>query len=99
MIIEDRIDYEAIDYQIHDDYIEFTVYDYSDQPYFCFYYEFEKLPMKTYYYSRDEFDFEGKILREINDFWIVKNKRLLPLDKYIKTCHPEEATMLKLKYL
>ena len=51
------------------------------------------------YYSNEEFDFEDKIFLCKGNYCIVKNKYAILLKLYIKICDPEEAMMLKLKYL
>ena len=97
--------YDAgIKYTEHDGYISFETYVRNERvyPYFCFKHVDTFSPYEYCYYSKDKFEFEGKILFDIgdsNNFHIVKNKTIILLKDYVETCPPEEATYLKLKYL
>ena len=71
-------------------------------PYFCFKFvsnQFVRYPFEVHYYYKDKFDFEGKILCEDEDFFIVKNKTLIDLATYVQDNPSDETLLLKMKYL
>ena len=78
----------GIDYEINNGYIEYK----SDlrqkltHPYFCFKVEIGE-PFSNHkdlhYYSKNDFDFEGKVLYETGYYFhIVKNKKLIFLEDH-----------------